>query len=49
MTEMLTGIAGEITGTITEVLPIVGGVAGAIAAIFFGFKFFKKLTGARTS
>lgn len=46
---MLSGIGSEITGTITDVLPIVGPIVGAIAAIFFGFKFFKKLTGARTS
>jgi len=49
MTEMLTGIVSDITGSVTDVLPIVGGLIGTVAALFFGFKFFKKLTGARTS
>lgn len=49
MVEMLTGIVSDITGSVTDVLPIVGGVMGTVAAIFFGVKFFKKLTGARTS
>lgn len=49
MEAMLGGIGTQITGAITDVLPIVGPIVGAVAAIFFGFKFFKKLTGARTS
>lgn len=49
MKAMLEGIVGDITGSVTDVLPIVGGVMGTVAAIFFGVKFFKKLTGARTS
>lgn len=48
MKEMLTGISSEITGAITDVLPIVGTVVAAVAGIMFGFKFFKKLTGTRT-
>lgn len=46
---MLEGIVTDITTSVTSVLPIVGGLIGTVAALFFGFKFFKKLTGARTS
>lgn len=48
MKAMLEGISTEITGAITDVLPIVGTVVAAVAGIMFGFKFFKKLTGTRT-
>lgn len=43
----LTEVTSNLQGTITDVLPIAGGVFATIAGIMLGFKFFKKITGAR--
>lgn len=39
----LTGVAGNIGSAITTLLPIALGVVGAVIAITFGIKFFRRL------
>lgn len=39
----LTSVAGNIGTTITTLLPIALGVVGAVIAITFGIKFFRRL------
>ena len=41
----LTTVAGEMSGMITSVLPVALGIVGAIMAVTFGIKFFRKITG----
>lgn len=48
LTGMLDGIKTEVLSAVTDALPIVGGVVGVIVGINYGWKFFKRLTGART-
>lgn len=38
----------EIMGAIGDALPIAGTVFASIAGIYIGFKFFKRLTGAKS-
>ena len=39
------GVGNDMLGMITGILPIGLGIIGAILAVTFGIKFFKKLTG----
>ena len=48
LSSALTGVQSELTSAIGEALPIAGAVFAAIAGIMLGFKFFKKITGARS-
>lgn len=43
--EGLTGMAGDMTGVVTDVIPIALGIVGAVMVVTFGIKIFKKLTG----
>lgn len=45
---MLTSISSGVTGVVGDVLPIAGGVIALVVGINYGWKFFKKMTGART-
>jgi len=47
MTAYLTSVATDLTTMVTDVLPIAGGVFASVAGVMFGFKLFKKITGAR--
>jgi len=47
--DLLTPVKTEVLGSIGEALPLAGGVFAAIAGVYFGFKLFKKVTGARGS
>lgn len=48
LTTALTGVQTSLDGAIADALPIAGAVFAAIAGIMLGFKFFKKITGARS-
>lgn len=43
----LNGVKTSLDASIADALPIAGGVFATIAGIMLGFKFFKKITGAR--
>lgn len=43
--EALTGVAGDVMGMLIKILPIALGIVGAVIAITFGVKMFKKFTG----
>lgn len=45
--EALTVVSDGLTETVWDVLPVAGGVFALIASVMIGFKFFKKITGAR--
>jgi len=45
MNTAFTSIAGDITATMTSVLPIALGIVGMIIVIRFGIKWFKSLVG----
>ena len=45
LTTSLTSVGNDLTGVITDVLPIALGIVGAVMVIVFGVKIFKKLTG----
>lgn len=45
LTTALTSVGNDMTGVITDVLPIALGICGAVMVIVFGVKIFKKLTG----
>lgn len=44
----LDGVKTSIDSSIGDALPVAGAVFATIAGIMLGFKFFKKLTGARS-
>lgn len=43
----LEAVKTSLNSSIGEALPVAGGVFATIAGIMLGFKFFKKITGAR--
>lgn len=45
VTDGFGGVANDMLGMITDILPIALAIIGAVLAITFGIKFFKKLTG----
>lgn len=48
LTTMLNGVKTGVTDAITDVLPIAGTVIAVVVGINYGWKFFKRMTGART-
>jgi len=44
----LTSVQTELNAAIGDALPVAGAVFATIAGIMLGFKFFKKITGARS-
>lgn len=47
ITAALTGVQTSLLASAGDALPIAGAVFAAIAGVMLGFKFFKKITGAR--
>ena len=45
---LLSPVKTDVTSAIGEALPIAGTIFAAIAGVMFGFKLFKKISGART-
>lgn len=45
LTSALTTVGNDMTGVISDVLPIGLGIVGAVMVVVFGVKIFKKLTG----
>lgn len=48
LTSALTAVQTSLNSAIGDALPIAGAVFATIAGIMLGFKFFKKITGARS-
>lgn len=48
LSSALQGVQTSINSSIGEALPVAGAVFATIAGIMLGFKFFKKITGARS-
>lgn len=46
-TDLLTPVKTELMTQIGAALPIAGGIFAVLAGVMVGFKFFKKITGAR--
>ena len=44
----LSGVQTQINGAVADALPVAGAVFASLAGILIGFKFFKKITGARS-
>lgn len=45
---VLTTVQTELMSVISDVLPVAGTVFAALAGVYLGFKFFKRITGARS-
>lgn len=45
--DLLTPVKTELMAQVGSALPIAGGIFAVLAGIMVGFKFFKKITGAR--
>ena len=48
LTTMLDSIGDGVVGVVGDVLPIAGTVLALVVGINYGWKFFKRMTGART-
>lgn len=46
--EVLTTVQSELMGVIADALPVAGTVFAALAGVYLAFKFFKRITGARS-
>jgi hypothetical protein len=47
VSSLLSGVVTSLNGSITDALPLAGGVFATLAGVMIGIKLFKKITGAK--